>query len=165
MRSSNLPIGAVVLVLIFFLFHPPKGSLDGAFNSMTLSQKLLKLDPLGSIFIMSAVVCILLALQWGVESNDWDSATVIGLLVAFPILLGLFVLTQWMQGLDATLPLWLFKQRSMLAGGLFSFFFSMPTYVVRLYVPDEAIPEVADQATVRILSSHILPSREGIDGD
>lgn len=88
------------------------------------------MDPLGCIFIMSAVVCILLAFQWGGQAEPWNSATVIGLLVAFPLILGLFALSQWKQGSDATLPLWLFKQRSLVAGGLFSFFFSMPTYIV-----------------------------------
>lgn len=101
---------------------------------MTLSQKLLKMDPLGCIFIMSAVVCILLAFQWGGQSLPWNSATVIGLLVGFVLILGLFAISQWKQGSDATLPAWLFKQRSLLAGGLFSFFFSMPTYVVSMFL-------------------------------
>ncbi|RYP77943.1 hypothetical protein DL771_000802 [Monosporascus sp. 5C6A] len=131
----NVPIGVVVLVLIFFLFHLPKGSQDTTFNSMTLPQKLLKLDPLGSLCIISAVVCLLLALQWGGQSRSWNSATVIGILAAFLLILGLFTLTQLKQGVDATLPLWLLKQRSMLAGALFSFFFSMPTYVYGYYIP------------------------------
>lgn len=131
----NVPIGGVVLALIFFIFHPPKTPQDAEFSSMTLSQKLIKLDPLGCVFIISAVVCILLAFQWGGQSLPWNSATVVGLLVGFVLILGLFALSQWKQGSDATLPAWLFKQRSLLAGGLFSFFFSMPTYVYGYYLP------------------------------
>lgn len=131
----NVPIGGVVLLLIFFIFHPPKTAQSKEFKSKTLAQKLLKLDPLGCLFIMSAVVCLLLALQWGGHSEPWNSSRVIGLLVAFPIILGLFVWIQWKQGVDATLPAWLLKQRSLLAAGLFSFFFAMPTYIYGYYIP------------------------------
>jgi hypothetical protein len=134
MFYSNVPIGAVVLVLIFFLLKLPKGSQDTTLDGLTLSQKIWKLDPLGSLCIISAVLCLLLALQWGGQTKSWDSATVIGLLVAFPLILGLFILTQWKQGADATLPLWLLKERSMLAGAIYCFFFSMPTYVVSTFL-------------------------------
>lgn len=127
---SNVPIGAVVLVLVFFLLKLPTVSQDTKFGMLPLRQKLWKLDPVGAILIISAVVCILLAFQWGGQPKSWDSATIIGLLVAFPILLSLYGLIQWQQGEDATLPSWLFKQRSMLAGAVFSFFFAMPTYIV-----------------------------------
>lgn len=100
---------------------------------MTLSQKLLMLDPLGCLFIMSAAVCLLLAFQWGGQSKAWNSPTVIGLLVAFPLILGLFALAQRKQGEDAIFPPWLLKQRSILAGCLFSFFLSMPSYIVSRY--------------------------------
>ncbi|KAI1312742.1 efflux pump antibiotic resistance protein [Xylaria venustula] len=131
----NVPIGAVVLVLIFFILHLPAGTKDSSFSSLSLSQRLWKLDPFGALFIISAVVAILLALQWGGQSKPWNSSTVIGLLVIFPVLVALFALTQWKLGADATLPLALLRQRSILTGGLFCFFFSMPTYLFGYYIP------------------------------
>ncbi|ETS73853.1 hypothetical protein PFICI_14799 [Pestalotiopsis fici W106-1] len=151
----NVPIGAVVLVLIFFLFHVPEGSRDKTFDSMTFTQKLMKMDPLGSLFIISAVVCILLALQWGGQTMPWNSATVIGLLVAFPLFLGLFAFMQWKQGVDATLPLWLLKQRSMVATAIFSFFSAMPSYLYGYYIPIyfQAVKEsTATQSGVQFLA-------------
>jgi MFS transporter, DHA2 family, glioxin efflux transporter len=91
---SNIPIGAIVLVLIFFLFHVPKVSQDKTFDSMTPVQKFIKLDPLGSLLIIAAVISILLALQWGGQSVAWDLATIIGLLVAFPLFVFLFAVVQ-----------------------------------------------------------------------
>lgn len=136
---SNVPIGAVVLVLIFFLFRLPGGAQDTRFASLTLRQKLWKLDPLGALFIISAVVCILLALQWGGQTKSWKSVS--GLLAAFPIILGLFGLTQWKLGEDATLPSWLFKQRSMVASAIVMFFLAMPTYIVSTYPNEQERPE------------------------
>ncbi|KAH8759347.1 major facilitator superfamily domain-containing protein [Diaporthe sp. PMI_573] len=85
----------------------------------------------------------------------WNSPTVIGLLVAFPLVLVLFAIVQWKQGLDATLPLWLLRQRSMLAAVLFSFFFSMPSYVYGYYIPIyfQAVKEsTATQSGVQFLA-------------
>lgn len=97
---------------------------------MKLSQKLLQLDPLGCLFVMSAAVCLLLAFQWGGQTRAWSSPTIVGLLVAFPLILCLFALAQWKQGDNGIFPPWLLKQRSILAGCFFSFFLSMPSYVV-----------------------------------
>lgn len=154
----------VVLLLIFFLFRVPKSSQNTAFDSLTFVQKLLKLDPLGSLFIIAAVICILLALQWGGQSMAWNSPTVIGLLIAFPLLLMLFAVVQWKQGMDATLPLWLLKQRSMIAAVLFSFFFSMPSYLVRIsFILPITLISLPNISPVRILHSDILSSRQEID--
>jgi hypothetical protein len=87
----NVHIGVIVLVLIFHLFHDPAGSQHSAFRSMTLSQ-LLMMDPVGSIVTISAVVCVLLAFQFGGSSKGWSSPTVVGLVVIFPVIFGLFFL-------------------------------------------------------------------------
>ncbi|KAI1169477.1 MFS general substrate transporter [Nemania sp. FL0916] len=131
----NVPIGVVVLVLIFFFFHVPRGSENTQFKYLTMPQKVLALDPFGSFLIISAVVDLLLALQWGGQTKAWNSATVIGLLAGFPFILGLFIWNQWKQGANATIPLWLLQQRSLLFGAIFSFFIPMPTYVYGYYIP------------------------------
>jgi hypothetical protein len=128
---SNLPIGGVVLALVFFLLRLPKATnQDVNAQKTTLLQTIWKLDPLGAVLVIAAVVCILLALQWGGQSLPWNSSEVIGLLVGFVLLMAVFIWTQWRLGDDATLPLWVFKQRSLLAGAIFSFLMAMPSYVV-----------------------------------
>ncbi|KAI1815752.1 major facilitator superfamily domain-containing protein [Poronia punctata] len=131
----NVPIGGVVLILITFLLRVPEHSKDSSLQDLTPWRKLEHLDPLGSLLIIGAVVSLLLALQWGGQSLPWNSATVIGLLVGFVLITALFFVMQWRQGANATLPLALLNQRSILAGALFSFFYSMPTYVYGYYIP------------------------------
>ena len=132
---------------------------------MTLAQKFLKLDPLGALLIISAVVCLLLALQWGGQSMPWGSATVIGLFIGFSLITALFAWTQWKQGTDAILPWWLLKKRSMLAGAIYMFLFSMPTYIVRVLVPRSSLIEnTLTRVAVRILCPYLFPGRQGLNG-
>jgi MFS family permease len=57
----NLPLGGLVLVFIFFLLQIPNQS-D---NKGTLKHKLQQLNIEGLVFLLPAVVCLCLALQWG----------------------------------------------------------------------------------------------------
>lgn len=56
----NLPLGGLVLVFVFFLLHVPGQSRDE-----TLKHKLQQLNIEGLVFLLPAVICLCLALQWG----------------------------------------------------------------------------------------------------
>lgn len=60
---SNLPVGAVTLVAVTFVFNSPKrqGSSDCPF----LLSKIMRFDHFGTVMFVPAIICILLALQWG----------------------------------------------------------------------------------------------------
>ena len=57
----NLPLGAVTLVVVFFLLEVP----ERASTKGTLREKLTQLDLPGTAMIVPGVVCLVLALQWG----------------------------------------------------------------------------------------------------
>jgi len=57
----NLPIGGLAMAVIFFVLKLPSQKIE----HLTLKEKFLKLDLLGNLFFMPAMVCLLLALQWG----------------------------------------------------------------------------------------------------
>lgn len=59
----NLPLGAVVLVFIFFFLQIPSRS--GVDGDLTLQQKLGQLNFEGLAALLPGVVCLCLALQWG----------------------------------------------------------------------------------------------------
>ena len=62
----NLPVGGVVAVIILFVLdsRPSK-------NKDTIRQQIRKLDPLGTLFFLPGIVCLLLALQWGGSEYHW----------------------------------------------------------------------------------------------
>jgi len=57
----NLPLGALALTLIWFGFVSPVTNAD---ESLPFKEKLVKLDPLGTLVFMPSIICLLLALQW-----------------------------------------------------------------------------------------------------
>ncbi|KAH8651556.1 efflux pump antibiotic resistance protein [Tricladium varicosporioides] len=131
----NVPIGGVVLILIFLFLRLKQTKDQLGYQKETLLSRLKKLDPIGATLLISSICCLFLALQWGGQSLPWNSAKVIGLLVGFGVLLVLFCAAQWYLGEDATMPLRVLKQRSILASSLFIFFFAMPGYIYGYYLP------------------------------
>lgn len=72
------------------------------------------MDPLGTFTIMAAIVCYLLALQWGGTTKAWSSSDVIGTLVGFGLFLILFVVVEWYMGDRALMQKDLLGRRDIL---------------------------------------------------
>jgi hypothetical protein len=128
----NLPIGAVTLVIIAFLFHSPP---QAAVNASTFKGRIAQFDIAGTIIFLPALVCLLLALQWGGNKYTWDSGTVIALLAVFGVLILVFAAIQvWMKE-NATLPLHILRIRSMWASSWFAFTLAGAFFIYLIYLP------------------------------
>jgi MFS family permease len=57
----NLPIGGLAIVIIFVILKLPERKTA----PLSWKEKMLRLDPLGNLFLIPSIVCLLLALQWG----------------------------------------------------------------------------------------------------
>lgn len=128
--NSNLPIGAVVLVILQ-IFLRIRGA-PRANQDLPMRQKLRHMDPLGCLFFISAVSCVLLALQWGGQSKPWSSSTIIGLFIGAGLLAAVFGYTQVKRREHAMIPIRVLKKRSILAGGAILFFIGASCYVVSI---------------------------------
>ncbi|KAI8326300.1 MFS general substrate transporter [Martensiomyces pterosporus] len=124
----NLPISGVVLLIVIFLLRlpQPKGS---------LLEKLKKVDFLGSLVLVGAVVMIMLALTWGGKDFPWKSARVICLLVFGILLLGIFLLIEWKTNADPTVPIHLFRNRNVCLSVLGQFFMGVAMFAPMFFVP------------------------------
>ncbi|TEA18953.1 Efflux pump aflT [Colletotrichum sidae] len=147
----NLPIGAIAMVFVFFLL---KLSRKNNPEGKTLLQRLAQLDLLGTVIFIPAIICLLLALQWGGTEYPWKSATIIGLIVGFGLMTIIFIGIQFWQGDRGTLPPYLFKNRNVVCAMLFACFFGAAffplIYYLSLYF--QAIQGVsAVQAGIKIL--------------
>jgi len=125
----NLPIGGVTL-LIASLFVRPKTAHEPHRNAPVV-DRLRQIDWLGTILFLGAFTCLFLALQWGGQTKAWKSADVIGLIVGFGLLLGLFCLTQNYTGENSLLPRRILFQRTVLFGTIYLVFFGLAMAVVR----------------------------------
>ncbi|KAF2235510.1 MFS general substrate transporter [Viridothelium virens] len=129
----NLPIGVVVLIILQ-IFLRIRGT-QSANRALPLHQKLNHMDPLGCLFFIAAVCCLLLAFQWGGQSKSWQSSTIIGLFIGFGLLSAVFGYLQWKRGDMATIPLRILRQRSILTGGGVLFFVGASCYIDSFYIP------------------------------
>ncbi|KAF9876215.1 major facilitator superfamily transporter [Colletotrichum karsti] len=147
----NLPIGGIAMVFVFFLLHiSRKNNPDGK----TFVQRLMQLDIIGTAIFIPAIICLLLALQWGGAEYPWNSSKIIGLFVGFGLMIILFIGIQIWQGDKGTLPPYLFKNRNVVCAMLFACFFGAAffplIYYLSLYF--QAIQGVsAVQAGIKIL--------------
>jgi hypothetical protein len=111
----NLPVGGLSsLFILFFVNEPPK-------NRPGWRAMLRQLDITGLAFILGAVVCFILAMQWGGVSRAWNSGAVVGTLVAFGVCVVLFILAQRWQGEDAMVHSRIIRRRTIAVASLFSF--------------------------------------------
>ncbi|KAL8998606.1 MAG: hypothetical protein Q9169_002357 [Polycauliona sp. 2 TL-2023] len=130
----NLPIGGLGAAIIIFTFSTPD-----AFKPVkaTMKEKLLQMDFIGSFLIMAAVVCFVLALQYGGITKPWSDKTVIGLVVGFGLIIIVFCINEWYQGERALIQSRLLKRRIiwtaslyivLLGGGFFTLLYYLPIY-------------------------------------
>lgn len=127
----NLPVGGFTLVFMCFFWNPPSRT----FPPASLWTHIKRLDPLGSLFFLPGIVCLLLALQWGGSTYAWSSWRVIPLFLLFGALMVAFTVVQVMLPETATLPGHIVKQRSILAGAFFTFFLSASMLTMVYFVP------------------------------
>lgn len=128
----NLPIGGVSALIIFIFFKTPANSVP---VKAPLIEKFLQMDPLGTLTVMAAVVCYILALQWGGVTKDWNSRDVVGTLVGFVVLVIFFVFLQWYNGDRAIIPSRLVKDRTNYIGMMFIFTLGGAFFVLLYYLP------------------------------
>jgi len=139
----NLPLSGIVLLITAVFFHDPQTS-PGA--QLTLRAKLSQLDLLGNLVFIPGLTSLFLALSWAGSKYPWKSPTIIALFLLSALLLAVFAYLQHRKGDAATLPPRIIKQRSVLAGLLFSgcvnshlnvLLYYMPTYfqAVRGFTP------------------------------
>ncbi|KAI9824734.1 MAG: hypothetical protein M1832_001560 [Thelocarpon impressellum] len=128
----NLPIGAVSVVVIVFILHIPR---EDNPEGMTVLQRVRKLDLIGGGILIPALICLLLALQWGGSTYAWSNSRIIGLFVGFGLLIALFIFSQIKLGEAATLPPRLFKSRTVVSATTFAFFFGASFFTLIFYLP------------------------------
>ncbi|KAM0748663.1 MFS general substrate transporter [Meredithblackwellia eburnea MCA 4105] len=125
------PIGIMILVLIFFV-HPPSIP-----QTLSIKQRLLQMDWAGAALLTAGMTCILTALQEGGITQPWKSGRIVGLLVAFGVLVGGFFALQVWLGEKASICIRVANQKNMVflavlnatvGATYFSVLYAEPTY-------------------------------------
>ena len=128
----HVPFGGMsfLMVLLALKLPQPKGS------NLTYRQQLAQLDPLGTIFFLPSITCLILALQWGGTTYSWSSWRIVLLLVLFSALLVIFAGIQIWKGDSGTLPpRILLRLRRIAASVIFIFCAGSSMMLIVYYLP------------------------------
>ena len=117
---NTVPIGAITAICFILFFHPHKR----AQTEGSLLKRLLALDLLGNVLIITSIIMLLLALQWGGETYAWSSPQIIGLLVGAGVELLVFLGWQIRRGDDTLITPNVLVQCTVAASFSMSFFLS-----------------------------------------
>ena len=119
-------------LIIAFLFQTPEAARP---QPAPWSQKIIGLDLNGALLSVAALVALTLALEWGGIKRPWGSGSVIGCLVAFGILVGLFVANEiWMNERALLVPR-LMKQKTLALMSVFMTFSAASFFIVLYNLP------------------------------
>ncbi|KAL8731744.1 MAG: hypothetical protein Q9166_003191 [cf. Caloplaca sp. 2 TL-2023] len=128
----NLPLGAVTVGGIAFFFKSPKREKQVSIGFKARSKQF---DPIGTTLFIPAIVCLLLALQWGGSLYAWSNGRIIALFVLFGILIIGFATIQFFQADNATIPIRIVKKRSVAAASWYTFCLGGSFFVLIYFVP------------------------------
>ncbi|KAL8935735.1 MAG: hypothetical protein Q9216_005288 [Gyalolechia sp. 2 TL-2023] len=136
----NLPLGAVVLILIsiFARVQIP----ENENRSLTLPKKLANMDPIGCLLFIGSICCLIFALQWGGQSKPWNSPSVIGLLVPY-MLFGesvCIVGTALLSKIGPTTPTMTWAAYMVVAGVGMGIAQQLPYTAVQVTLTDDDLP-------------------------
>lgn len=129
----NLPLGAVTLAVVFLFFHSPHRKNESSVRFWP--TRAMQLDLPGTAVFMVAIVCCLLALQWGGSKYDWSNWRVVLCLVFFGVFTLVFIFVEWKAGDHATVPFRIISQRSVASVSWFAFCLGGSFFLMVYWVP------------------------------
>ncbi|KAE8377107.1 efflux pump antibiotic resistance protein [Aspergillus bertholletiae] len=127
----NPPAGGVTFAVVLLLFRTPSVSAN---TKVSAKEILLQLDLLGMVKLTSALICFFLALEWGI-SKSWHNQDVIGCLVGFVLLMGMFIRNEIFWNDRALIPRRLLLKRGVAVNLVFSFLVGGAYFMVLYYMP------------------------------
>lgn len=128
----NLPIGGLSAAIILFFFTTPSKSKP---VEAPLREKLLQMDPIGTVLIMGAIIAYILAIQYGGQSHAWNSPAVIGLLAGFGAIVIVFSLWEAYNGERSMIVPRLIKKRTVWVNAAYAFLLASSYFIIIYYLP------------------------------
>lgn len=139
--------------------------------ALTWQEKVKQFDLIGTVFFIPAIICLLLALQWGGTTYAWGNARIIVLFIVFAICIAIFIYIQIRNPEVATVNPRIFMQRSIWSGCFYAFCLGASFFLLVYYVPIwfqavkgasalqsgiDVIPQVLTLVVVSILSGGLI---------
>ncbi|KAJ3085134.1 hypothetical protein HK100_009153, partial [Physocladia obscura] len=123
----NLPLGAItiVVVAVFLKFPPVEGS---------IREKVRRIDGLGALLLLAAVICLVTPLQLGGTIWNWNSGEVIGMFIASIALFAIFAFVESKVAKEPLVPPEIFSSASVTAFLLIAILFGAAFFSISYYI-------------------------------
>ncbi|KAK4153860.1 MFS thioclapurine efflux transporter tcpA [Chaetomidium leptoderma] len=128
----NVPLGVVTAVVVAFFVHTP---IHPAYRQWTIRQKLVYARLPEILVLVVALICLVLALQWGGAAYPWSSGRVVATLTIFAVLTTAFTIVHIFFPAYRTVPTEVLLNRSMWFSALFAATSSGAMFVAVTYLP------------------------------
>ncbi|KAI1626164.1 major facilitator superfamily domain-containing protein [Exophiala viscosa] len=112
----NLPLGVISLALFAYGFND---NVENPDTKLPFREKWRRIDPLGTLMLVPAVTCLMIATQWGGITYGWGNFRIILLIILAIVLFSIFAFLQYRLKEEATIPPRLLKNRSIMASSWF----------------------------------------------
>ncbi|KAI5478546.1 major facilitator superfamily protein [Pseudohyphozyma bogoriensis] len=126
----NLPPGFASVFIVGIFCNPPRIK-----QTLSLRARLLKMDWGGSILLLGASACLLLALQDGGILHPWNSPRIFGLLIGFGLIIVVFFGLQGYLKDRASILMRLLGQRNVAFLSLYNAMSGATYYSLLYYIP------------------------------
>jgi hypothetical protein len=93
------------------------------------------MDPLGILTFLPAIVCLLLALQWGGTTYSWSNGRIIALFVLAGVLVIIFLIIQIKRQENAMIPPRIIRMRPIAFSSIFMVLFAGAYFTIVYYLP------------------------------
>lgn len=132
---TQVPLAIFVGTCIALFLNLPPGSPGLGASNDEFSKKLKRVDFVGSLLLVSALIGILLAASLGGREILYTSKTFIGLLVASVFLLYAFAKWENEYAAEPTLPVKLLGRKAVLCTCMTTWLFTMSVFTYMFYIP------------------------------
>lgn len=131
----QVPLAVIVGVSLWFNLNLPEGSPGLGAHGDNIKSKLKRVDFLGSFFLVTSLMGIMMAASLGGREFAYSSFTFIGLCIFSLLLLGAFGYTEAYISAEPILPMELLMERTVLSSSLTNWFSTMAMFVCLFYLP------------------------------
>ncbi|KXJ85039.1 major facilitator superfamily domain-containing protein, partial [Microdochium bolleyi] len=128
----NVPIGIVTAVVVVAFVRTP---VDPVYASWSFRRRVAHAKLPEIMLLVAALVCLVLALQWGGSTYAWNSGRIIALFVVFAVLIVVFVGMEIFLPTRRTVPTAITNDRDIWLGALFAACTSAAMFVAVTYLP------------------------------
>ncbi|KAI1616419.1 putative aflatoxin efflux pump [Exophiala viscosa] len=147
----NLPLGGFTIFAILLFLHIE----SPLHEKLSILDQAKRLDPLGLLFFVPSMVCLILALQWGGSTYPWSAPEIIGLLVTFAVTFIAFLVVEAVTPKTAMAPTRVVLNRSVGGSLVFMLLISGSMMAVIYYLTvwfQAAQGKSAEQAGIRTIA-------------